>query len=222
MEQILNREERYKKVYTLAIAAYFVTCATLLVYWITVGSLYQAAHSVGAMLLPIAYQVVYKLLRLHRTYELDLMILAFTFLAYAMGVAARWYHLIPSYDKVMHTLSGTFTMLLALPAFYLLKGKHTVCKDDCALAIAFCLAATLAVAGIWEIAEYFLHMLTGIDVQNVAATGINDSMQDMIVCVLGSLLALPSMIMYYRKGKAGLFMGSAISFTINNGGAIAP
>ena len=58
----------------------------------------------------------------------------------------------------------------------------------------------MAVAGLWEIGEYILSKITLRDMQNVASTGVADSMQDMIVCLLGTLLLLPA-VKHLAEGK---------------------
>ena len=111
-----------------------------------------------------------------------------------------------AYDKLAHMLSGSFVYLLAHPLFYFLKANHAVEKSDRNLLMVFCAATSLCVAGLWEIGEYFLSMLTGIDMQRVATMGIHDSMQDMIVCLIGTVALLPSTSRYFRRGVPGIFM----------------
>lgn len=41
----------------------------------------------------------------------------------------------------------------------------------------------------------------------VAATGIQDTMLDMIVCTIGALLMLIPYYFYYKKKKVGFMMG---------------
>ncbi len=50
------------------------------------------------------------------------------------------------------------------------------------------------------------------DPQHVLTTGVNDTMQDMIVCLVGSLFILFSVWRYYRKGKAGPAMRIFLDF----------
>ena len=57
------------------------------------------------------------------------------------------------------------------------------------------------VAVLWEIFEFVADLLTGNDSQNVAATGVADTMEDMMICLVGGLfmaaviwLLLPSLI----------------------------
>ena len=48
--------------------------------------------------------------------------------------------------------------------------------------------------------------------QHVLTTGVHDTMQDMIVCLIGSLFVLFSVWRYYRKGKAGPIMRIFLDF----------
>ena len=54
---------------------------------------------------------------------------------------------------------------------------------------------------------------------NMAAaigTGVADTMIDMIVCTLGSLILLFPMYLYYRRGKTSFFMGIVETFVRMN------
>ena len=216
MGDLLAREARFQKTYRWVLAGYALICVGLAVFWAVRTDWYQFFQAMANLAMPFLYWAVFKLLRLTRVYQVDLVILLFTFLAYTLGVAARVYHLLLGYDKIMHMLSGAFTMYLAIPTFYTLKSEKPFQKTDCALAVAFCIMTTLAVAGLWEIVEFFINLVTGIDLQNVAATGVYDTMMDMIVCTLGALCVLPAMLAYYRKGKTGFLMGAAMLFVEKN------
>ena len=70
---------------------------------------------------------------------------------------------------------------------------------------------SMAVAGLWEICEYGVHALTGRDVQHVLDTGVSDTMQDMIVCMIGTLFYVGCVIRRYR-GKPNALTDAAESF----------
>ena len=59
---------------------------------------------------------------------------------------------------------------------------------------------------IWQEVTAAFTELTGIDMQRVATMGIHDSMQDMIVCLIGTVALLPSTSRYFRRGVPGIFM----------------
>ena len=139
MGRLSQRETRFAGIYRVILAAYWLTCAGLMAFWLARGDWYQFFQSAANACMPGLFLLVWRALRLGRTYQLEAVILAFTFLAYTLGVGACWYHLIPHYDKLMHCLSGAFTMYLALPCFYWLKAEKSFKPTDCALAAAFCL-----------------------------------------------------------------------------------
>ncbi|MDO4549256.1 MAG: DUF2238 domain-containing protein [Clostridia bacterium] len=219
--ELSEKDDGFQKLYGVMLAIYYAVLVGLAIYWFSLSDYYQLFQTFANMALPVVYLLVYRILGLKRTFKLEAVILAFTFMAYSLGVAGRWYHIVPYYDKIMHALSGAFTMFLALPAFYWLKSEKKIKSEDCALAVAFCLCATLAVAGIWEIVEYIINLVTGIDLQNVAASGVGDTMQDMIVCLAGALFMLIPMLGYYRRGKAGFLMDAVFAFCRNNPGLYA-
>ena len=50
------------------------------------------------------------------------------------------------------------------------------------------ISITLAIASLWECFEYCANILFGGDAQRVATTGVNDTMQDIIVAFIGSII----------------------------------
>ena len=65
----------------------------------------------------------------------------------------------------------------------------------------------MAMACFWEICEYVLSLVVHNDPQMVAATGIQDTMLDMIVCTIGALLMLIPYYFYYKKKEGRLHDG---------------
>lgn len=113
-----------------------------------------------------------------------------------LGKAANLYAYIPHYDKVLHTNFG----LLGAAMFYALLLRWGGEKLNPAGMIITVIAATLGMGAVWEFIEYFCGMLVNEDPQMVwgfvnqiiAAGGehvvnpISDTIQDLIVTVLGS------------------------------------
>ena len=177
---------------------------------------YLMAQSLGTVAALWAVIGLLHWLRIKPVYSYYSVIAAFLFGSYTLGVACEWYKIMPGYDKLLHMLSGTFTMMLALPLFYALKDGHRVERSDCLLACVFSLATALAVAGVWEMAEYAMGLVTPLDPQCAQTTGVADTMKDMLVCSLGALLALPALMNFYRTGKGGLLYSGVIPFIGRN------
>lgn len=174
------------------------------------------AQSIGTIAVLWAVIGLMHWLKIRPVYSYYTVTAAFLFAAYTLGTACEWYKIVPGYDKLLHTISGTYTMMLALPLFYALKAGHRVERSDCLLACVFSLTTALAVAGVWELAEYMMGLVTPLDPQNVQATGVSDTMQDMLVCTLGALMALPPLVNFYRTGEGGLLYSGVSAFIERN------
>ncbi|MBQ2955581.1 MAG: hypothetical protein IJE08_03880 [Clostridia bacterium] len=211
-EEMNRREERARRICRGMAFGYAAAGAGLAVFYAVRGNWYLAAQSVGTILVLAMMYWAMRLLHIKPVWQLCSVIVGFTFAAYTLGVACAFYKILPGYDKLLHMLSGTLSMMLALPLFYAVKAGHRIEKSDCALAAAFCVAASVAAAGIWEIAEYALSIIAGIDPQCVAATGVADTMKDMIVCTIGALAGVPPLIRFYRTGRGGFLYGPAQAF----------
>ncbi len=176
------------------------------------ASWYLMAQSLGTIAALAAVFAVMKLLGARPVYTMHAVVTAFMFGSYTLGVACEFYKIVPGFDKLMHMLSGTLTMMLALPLFYAAKSGRRIERSDCALAVLFCVMTALAVAGVWEMAEYALGLVTELDPQCAQATGVSDTMQDMIVCTLGALAGVPSLIRFYRTGRGGILYSPAEAY----------
>lgn len=207
MKELSKRETTYYH-----LSRWFAAVCALIgiatgIYNIFASTPYYVMLSFASVLFLFLPALFYKLLHLEPIYALNFAVYLFCFIAFTVGMVYAAYHTVPYYDKFAHTLSGVFFGLLGLVFYYLLKPEKRIQKADCGAA-AFCsVTFALSTAVIWEIVEYALSYLLGNDCQNVLTTGVNDTMQDMIVCLIGALLFLIPLVLYYRKGRRGLLMG---------------
>ena len=215
MSDVGAREARFRKVNAWFLAVYGLFSAVLIVVYAVKGDGYHLGISVGTLAVPPALELFYRLLRLKRVEQLNFLVLAFTFIAYPLGSCLDFYPMLPGFDKVAHTLSGVFVSLLCAGLFYALKPGHRVEEKDAGLAMAFVFFGSMAVAGLWEIGEYLLSGIVGRDLQRVAATGVSDSMQDMIVAMAGTLATLP-FVWRLTRGKRDVLTGAVDAFIALN------
>ena len=119
-----------------------------------------------------------------RTTDIEKFIMiSFVFVAQFLGVTCELYNSINYFDKFTHFLSGILTSLIAL---YLLKFYKI--KLNKIFVTVFIISITLAVASMWEIFEFTNSKLFYMDPQRVIKTGVNDTMYDIIVAFLGSII----------------------------------
>lgn len=181
---------------SVVFSGYVALCAAAAAYYGVRRDMYHFPLSLLAMTMPACKGIFFRIFRQRRSEQMDFMILLFILLAFPCGSVLEFFQLIPHYDKICHTLSGVFVSMLAL--FLTVCLEHRVTRENLLLALLFVFAVSMAVAGLWENCEYFVHLVTGRDVQRVAATGGSDTMQDMIVCMIGTLAYLPAVA---RLGK---------------------
>ena len=202
-----KREEFFKKLYPFLLGFYALFNIGWGIYYIIQGKPYYYILAYCSLLFIPVVELVYKFLRFQPVYQLNAFIYIFIFLLYTLGIVLKFYSCVPYFDKAAHTLSGVFVSFLALILFYLIKPNHKIEEIDFPMASVFTIAVSMAMACFWEICEYVLSLLVHNDPQMVAATGVQDTMLDMIVCTIGALLMLIPYYLYYKKKKIGFIMG---------------
>ena len=191
MNRIEQIEARYARVNRIFFPFYLLLCAGMSVLYALKRDGYHLGISLGALAIPIAMALFYRLTGLKVVHQIDFIILAFTLIAYPLGSCLDFYARFPGYDKLMHMLSGAFVSVLCILLYCALKPGHRIGSDDFWLALLFTFFGSMAVAGLWELAEYGINLVTGRDVQHVLDTGVGDTMQDMLVCMIGTIATLP-------------------------------
>lgn len=191
MNRIDRTEARYALVNRIFFPLYLLLCAVLAAVYALKRDGYHLGISLGALAIPIAMALFYRLTGLKVVHQIDFIILAFTLIAYPLGSCLDFYARFPGYDKLMHMLSGAFVSVLCILLYCALKPGHRIGSDDFWLALLFTFFGSMAVAGLWELAEYGINLVTGRDVQHVLDTGVGDTMQDMLVCMIGTIATLP-------------------------------
>lgn len=109
----------------------------------------------------------------------------FIFIAHFLGSIVNFYHQIYWYDSFAHFISG---IVVGFVATYLLVILKKYDKKTILFNILFILGISFMVAGLWEMFEFISDKIFNKDAQNVLTTGVNDTMKDMIVAILGTIL----------------------------------
>lgn len=118
----------------------------------------------------------------------------FIFLAQFLGCVVNLYNIISWYDLFTHFLSGIFTFVLG---FIVLKRFNVYNSKNKVMNIIFCLGFVAIVALLWEIFEFSMDNLIGSNLQHNLDTGVNDTMEDLIVATLGGVIS--SLYMFFKK-----------------------
>ena len=135
----------------------------------------------------------------------------FLYGAIFLGEVMAFYYNVPHWDTFLHGLSGAMLGALGYTVISVLNKSDSVPVNLSPLFVAFftfCFAMTMGM--IWEIYEFAADGLFGMNMQKfmladgtvlVGHAALADTMKDIIVDVLGSLLASVIGFFSIRKGK---------------------
>lgn len=119
----------------------------------------------------------------------------FVFLSSFLGVNYGLYQVTTWYDTFNHFLWGILSSLIAL---YILDELKMFDSKNIIFNLLFILTFSLATACFWEILEYATDKVLLKNTQRVE-TGVNDTMKDIIISLLGNLLFLVTFWYEYQN-----------------------
>lgn len=136
-------------------------------------------------ILPVIYipRILNKFFSLKIDKKTELIYILFIFFAQILGSVLRFYQTVPYYDKFIHFISGFLSCTFAL----VIIKKYHLQTQKLSFRNLLILLMSLAVAVGWEMFEYTSDKILKGDTQNVLTTGVNDTMQDVIMAFLASL-----------------------------------
>lgn len=149
------------------------------------GAYDRLLSSLSIVLVLFIPRILAKILKSKIPSTLEFIYIIFIFLAQFLGSVVNLYSKIWWYDLFMHFLSGIFTAVIAL---FVLKWFGLYKEKNKSFNIVFIISFSLMVASLWEFGEFFAYNLFGMDVQHHLTTGVFDTMQDMLVAFLGSII----------------------------------
>ena len=110
----------------------------------------------------------------------------FVFMAYFLGCVVNLYNMTWWYDKFVHFISGIFTFMVGL----IILDKFNVDKDNFCFKMFFSIGVVALIALLWELFEFGVDSLLGMNLQHNKDTGVNDTMVDMLVAFSGGILSI--------------------------------
>lgn len=202
--------ERMRRVRNGTLIFYYVftVCAAVLCL-LREATVYNALLVLAAFLLPVVPHVLYRLCHLRPVYLLEIVFDWFVLAAVSFASLFGGYELIPYWDKILHFLSGFLFAVLGTVVYFAQKPGHALDSADAFNAALYTWMFAMMSAVLWEIWEYLVSF-SGADPQQVALTGVGDTMGDIIVCTVGGLITAVSCWKYVRHAgenrRKGLMM----------------
>lgn len=212
--------QKYQKPSLFLEAGFAAFCVVMAGYNFFCSTPYYVFLSFLGLALSFVPRIIEKVLKLKADYLLRFATHLYILLTYGIGMIFNGYDKIPYYDKVMHTLTGVVFGLCGLIAFAFLKPgdgeKKDFDREEFPVAAVFSLGFATVISVGWEIVEFVINLVLHNDPQHVLDTGVTDTMMDMIVCLIGSLIFWIPMYRYCRSKKGSLLMDVFESFRQTN------
>lgn len=143
----------------------------------------------------VFYFLTFKLFRILKENFILFQTNSFIFTAAFLGLVLGFYPKILYYDLVIHFYAGIILVWYGFLIYCALKNRFIILNRQFLLySLIFLFSVTVLL--LWEFAEYFLDVLFLTDHMNVKKDGIHDTMTDLLIGMLGSIITL-----YYRYWK---------------------
>ena len=171
----------------------FILLATVVyqIYQMTAAGDFSRLESSIAVISLIFAGDILKKLGVRTSAIIEIIFLIFLFISSILGSLFHFYEFVDYFDKFAHLLSGIVTAILGIIMLkkWRIKSKHQLSFDIILMNIL-----SLAIASAWEIYEFVASKALNSDLQRVGASGVTDTVHDMIVALIGSLMVS---VMYY-------------------------
>lgn len=134
---------------------------------------------------------------------LQAIMMIFVFLSMYLGEINRFYAKIPLFDKFLHTSSGLILGVIGFIFVYTINdNKNVGVKLSPFFACVFAFTFAVAAGAIWEIYEFTCDQLFNWNMQNWKATGVKDTMWDIVVDTIGALSCSIIGYFYIKKEES--------------------
>ncbi|WP_135611597.1 hypothetical protein [Methanococcoides sp. AM1] len=127
--------------------------------------------------------------------EFEVLIMFYIYTSLFLGEYREYFEIFWWWDVFLHTLLGTIIASLGFILVYVLNSEHKVNLSPFFVAL-FSFSIAVAFGAIWEIFEYAMDALFGINMQT---SGLVDTMWDLIVETLSALLISTLGYLYLKK-----------------------
>lgn len=189
-----------KKLNNILIFLCSLASACFLVRDLNLGSYDRLLGDVTIPLVLLLPRIFSKLFKIKITSAMELVYVIFIILAQFIGSVVNLYNRVWWYDLFAHFLSGVLTSVLALVIldwFGIYKEKNK------GFNFLFIISFTLMIASLWEFLEFGTDTFLGMNVQHSIETGVRDTMEDMLIAFLGSLIVSISYLVENKISKNG-------------------
>lgn len=196
-----------KKLNNVLIFLCSLSAACFFVKDINIGAYDRLLGDITIPLVLLLPRIFKKIFKIKITDAMELVYVIFIILAQFLGSVVNLYNTTWWYDLFAHFISGVLTSILALVVmdwFGVYNEKKKIFN------FLFIICFTLMVASIWEFLEYGTDTFLRMNVQHSIETGVSDTMEDMLIAFLGSIIVGVSYLVESKVQKNG-FLKKVVS-----------
>jgi hypothetical protein len=168
------------------------------------------------ILLTLMPAFVWKRYRIFIPPEFQLSAAVFVFLSLFLGSAIDFYYHFWWWDIVLHTGSGfLFGIVGFIATFVLNQTEHLPQGIRRGFVCFFGVTFAVFLGVLWEIFEFLMDRFTPFNMQSLE-TGVDDTMQDLIVDTLGAVIVALMALAYFRTGRYSFVVDAVRGFVRKN------
>ncbi len=185
-----------KKVNNILIIIISLLSICVFIKDINIGQNDRLLADLSIILILLIPKVLRGIFKIRITPVIELIYIIFMFLVDFLGSVIYLYNYVWWYDLFAHFISGVLTSVLAL---IILKWLKMYNNKNKLFNIIFILSFVMMVASLWELCEFLIDNTMGSNMQHNIDTGVFDTMEDMLICLLASIIT--SIEFLTEKGK---------------------
>lgn len=167
---------------------------------INVGTYDRLLGDLSIVFVLLIPRIFNKISHVKMSSAMEFVFIIFIILAQFLGSVVNLYNTVWWYDLFAHFLAGVLTSIFALVVmdwFNVYKEKNKWFN------VLFILSFSMLVASLWEFVEFGTFIVAKMDVQHHLTTGVFDTMEDMLIAFLGSIIVSVSYLVENKVSKNG-------------------
>lgn len=168
--------------------------------------------TVITLVLTLVPSAIERLYHVRFPHAIVLSIVVFIYATLFLGEIFDFYESFWWWDVLLHFGSAIGLSLVAFLVLYFLY-KSSVVKSPPSVAALFAFSFGIAMAALWEIFEFGMDEIFGLNMQK---SGLDDTMWDLIVSVIGAGLVAVWAYVYLRFGSKNIVSHAINEFRILN------
>lgn len=181
--QETSRNQRFNYVFEMIL---YIICGVSIIYFGVTGTYAKSFQAGLIIVVLLLFRGLITFTKSELSPALRFSVLIFITITMMLANLFNMYAVIPYLDKIEHLLSGVILFFVGQFILSKMAKRNGLGSLPSGIIIWFSFSFSVAMAGIWEIYEFLVDHLFGLNSQNGSLT---DSMIDMICGTLGAIVA---------------------------------